>query len=126
MKEKKIRSEIEYTRKGDYYIPNIVVPAPRRTGNVGKYGRIRERYLKEYRIVEYNIMKINNELKSHLLDIDDICREKIERLVKQMAEQENIDEELKARNQLEWIDKMNNIKARAEEIVIKEVVYEEE
>lgn len=61
-----------------------------------------------------------------MLDIDDICREKIERLVKQMAEQENIDEELKARNQLEWIGKMNNIKARAEEIVIKKVVYEEE
>lgn len=126
MKEKNIRNEIEYTRQGDYYIPNIVVPAQRRTGNVGKYGRIRERYLKEYRIVEYNLMKINNELKSHLLDIDDICREKIERLVKKMAEQENIDEELKARNQLEWIGKMNNIKARAEEIVIKEVVYEEE
>ena len=71
-------------------------------------------------------MKINNELKSHLLDIDDICREKIERLVKKMAEEENIDEELKARNQLEWIGKMNNIKARAEAIVIKEVVYEEE
>ena len=71
-------------------------------------------------------MKIDNGLKSHLLDIDDICREKIERLVKKMAEEENIDEELKARNQLEWIGKMNNIKARAEAIVIKEVVYEEE
>ena len=68
-----------------------MVPAPRRTGNIGKYGRMRERYLKEYWIVEYNLMKINNELKSHLLDIDDICREKIERLVKQMWEQENID-----------------------------------
>lgn len=126
MKEKNIRNEIEYTRKGDYYIPNIVVPSPKRTENIGKYGRMRERYLKEYRILEYILMKINNELKSHLLDIDDICKEKIERLVKQMAEQEIIDEELKARNQLEWIGKMNNIKARAEEIVIKEVVYEEE
>ena len=119
------KTGIEYIIQGDYYIPNIVAPIPRRTGNIGKYGRMRERYLKEYRGVEYILMRVNNELRSHLLDIDDICKERIEKLVKQMAEQENVDEELKARNQLEWVQQMNNIRNRAEEIVIKEVVYEE-
>ena len=119
------RTGIEYIRQGDYYIPNIVAPTPRRTGNIGKYGRMRERYLKENRGVEYILMRVNNELRSHLLDIDDICKERIEKLVKQMAEQEKVDEKLKARNQLEWVQQMNNIRNRAEEIVMKEVVYEE-
>lgn len=119
------KTGIEYIKQGDYYIPNIVVPTPRRTGNIGKYGRMREKYLKEHRGVEYTLMKVNNELRSHLLDIDDICKERIEKLVKQMAEQEKVNEELKARNQLEWVQQMNNIRNRAEEIVMKEVVYEE-
>ena len=119
------RTGIEYTKQGDYYIPNIVATTPIRTGNIGKYGRMRERYLKENREVEYTLMRVNNELRSHLLDIDDICKERIERLVKQMAEQEKVNEKLKARNQIEWVQQMNNILNRAEEIVIKEVVYEE-
>ena len=125
MKEKNIRNEIEYTKQGDYYIPNITVPKPRRTGNVGKYGRMRERYLKEYKKPQYILMRVNNELISHLLDIDDICRERVDLLVKQIAEKENVNEELKANNQMEWVRQMNNIKNRVEEIVIKEVVYEE-
>ena len=119
------RTGIEYIRQEDYYIPNIVAPMPRITGNIGKYGRMRERYLKEHRGVEYILMRVNNEIRSYLLDIDDICKERIETLVKQIAEQENVDEELKTRNQLEWVQQMNNIRNRAEEIVVKEVVYEE-
>ena len=69
-------------------------------------------------------MLINNELTSHLLDIDDICRERIDMLVKQMAEKENVNEELKANNQIKWVQMMNNIKNRAEEIVINEIIYQ--
>ena len=119
------RTGIEYTKQGDYYIPNIVAPMPRRTGNIGKYGRMRERYIKENKRVEYTLMLVNNELRSHLLDIDDICKDRIEKLVIQMAQQGNVDESLKARNELEWVQQMNSIRNRAEEIVIKEVVYEE-
>ena len=117
------RTGIEYNLVNGYYIPNIVLPKPRRTGNVGKYGRMRARYLKENKKAEYSIMLIDNELTSHLLDIDDICREKIDILVKQFAEKENVNEELKAKNQMEWVARMNNILNRVEEIVLNEYVY---
>lgn len=118
------RTGIEYNLVNDYYIPNIVMSKPRRTGNVGKYGRMRARYLRENKKVEYSIMLINNELTSHLLNIDDICRERIDILVKQMAEKENVNEELKANNQIKWGQMMNNIKNRVEEIVINEIIYQ--
>ena len=117
------RTGIEYNLVNDYYIPNLVIPKPKRTGNVGKYGRMRARYLKENKKAEYSIMLIDNELTSHLLDIDDICRERVDLLVKQTAEKENVNEELKAKNQLEWVARMNNIKNRVEEIIINEIIY---
>ena len=98
------------------------MPKPRRTGNVGKYGRMRARYLKENKKVEYSLMLIENKLTSHLLDIDDICRERVDLLVKQFAEKENVNEELKAKNQLEWVARMNNILNRVEEIIINEII----
>ena len=116
------RTNIEYRLVGDYYIPNIVLPKPRRTGTVGKYGRMRARYLRENKKAEYSIMLIENELTSHLLDIDDICRERIDMLVKQIAEKENVNEELKAENQMEWVTRMNNILNRVEEIIINEII----
>ena len=118
------RTGIEYNLVNGYYIPNIVLPKPRRTENVGKYGRMRARYLRENKKAEYSIMLINNELTSHLLDIDDICRERINMLVKQMAEKENVNEELKANNQIKCVQMMNNIKNRVEEIVINEIIYQ--
>ena len=117
------RTGIEYNLVNGYYIPNIVLPKPRRTGNVGKYGRMRARYLRENKKAEYSIMLINNELTSHLLDIDDICRERIDMLVKKIAEKENVNEELKAKNQIKWVQMMNNILNRVEEIVINEIIY---
>ena len=117
------RTGIEYRLVGDYYLPNIVLPKPRRIGNVGKYGRLRERYLKENQKVKYMLMRVNNELISHLLDIDDICRERVEKLVKEMAKAENVNEELKATNQMDWVQKMNNIKNRVEEIIFNEIIY---
>ena len=118
------RTGIEYNLVNGYYIPNIVMPKPRRAGHVGKYGRMRARYLKEHKKAEYSIMLIENELTSHLLDIDDICRERVDLLIKQIAERENVNEELKAKNQLEWVKAMNNIKNRVEEIVTNEIIYQ--
>lgn len=114
---------IEYTKVGDFYLPNIALPKPRRTGNIGKYGRLRLQYLEEHHKAECMLMRINNELISHLLDIEDECRLRVESLVEQMAKKENVTEELKANNQLEWIQKMNNIKNRAEEIAYNEIIY---
>ncbi len=118
------RTGIGYNLVNDYYIPNLVMPKPRRTGTVGKYGRMRARYLRENKKAEYSIMLIENELTSHLLDIDDICRERIDMLVKQIAEKENVNEELKAENQMEWVTRMNNILNRVEEIIIDEIIYQ--
>ena len=114
---------IEYTKVGDFYLPNIALPKPRRTGNIGKYGRLRLQYLEEHHKAECMLMRINNELTSHLLDIEDECRTIVENLIEQMAKKENITEELKAHNQLEWVQKMNNIKNRAEEIAYNEIIY---
>ena len=126
LKEKIIdeRTGIEYRLVGDYYIPNIAIPKPRRTGNIGKYGRLKLNYMKKYKIPEYTEMLFSNELKSYLLDIEDEFKEKLDILIKQMAEKENVNEELKANNQMEWVQKMNNIKSRAEEFILNEVIYE--
>ena len=117
------KAGIEYIRQGDYYIPKITIPRARRTGNIGKYGRLKLNYMKKYKIAEYTEMLLNNELKSYLLDIEDECKDKLELLIKQMAEKENVTEELKSNNQLEWVQRMNNIKNRAEEIVLSEIIY---
>ena len=117
------KTKIEYVRVGDYYIPNLTLPKPRRTGNIGKYGRLKLNYMKKHNIPECTEMLLNNELNSYLLDIEDECKNKIEILIKQMAENQDITEELKANNQLEWVGKMNSIKQSAEEIVLNELIY---
>lgn len=117
------KTKIEYIRVGDYYIPNLTLPKPRRTGNIGKYGRLKLNYMKKHNIPEYTEMLLNNELNSYLLDIEDECKNKIEILIKQIAESENVTEELKANNQLEWVGKINSIKQSAEEIVLNELIY---
>lgn len=126
MENKELRKNkygIEYTKVGDFYLPNITLPKPRRTGNIGKYGRLRLQYLEEHHKAECMLMRINNELTSHLLDVEDECRARVRSLVEQMAKKENVTEELKANNQLEWVQKMNSIKSRADEIILNEVIY---
>ena len=126
MENKELRKNkygIEYTKVGDFYLPNIALPKPRRTGNIGKYGRLRLQYLEEHHKAECMLMRINNELTSHLLDIEDECRTRVKSLVEQMAKKENVTEELKANNQLEWVQKMNNIKNIAEEIAYNEIIF---
>ena len=117
------RTGIEYRLVGDYYLPNIALPKSRRTGNIGKYGRLRLKYLEEHHRAEVMLMRVNNELTSYLLDIEDECKSRVGQLVKQMAEKENITEELKANNQMLWVQSMNNIKNRAEEIAYNEIIY---
>ena len=118
------KTGIEYRLVGDYYIPNITIPKARRTGNIGKYGRLKLNYMKKHKIPEYTEMLLSNELKSYLLDIEDECKENLDILIKEMAEKESITEELKANNQLKWVARMNNIKNRAEAIVLNEVIYQ--
>lgn len=113
---------IEYRLVGGYYIPNLILPSKQNV-KLGKYGRMRARYLKEQRKAEYSIMLIENTLQDHLIEIDKTANERFNLLMKQFAKKENITEELKATNQLEWVGKMNAIKNAVEEIILKELIY---
>jgi len=115
--------KIEYTKVGDYYLPNLVAPENMKNFKIGKYGKLRLNYLKENKRAEYTILLMDNKLQKHLMDIDKTANERFDLLMKQFAEKENITEELKATNQMEWVCRMNNIKNRTEEIILKELIY---
>lgn len=112
--------KIEYTKVGDYYLPNLVAPENIKNFEIGK---LRLRYLKEHKKAEYTILLMDNELQKHLMEVDKIATERFELLMKQFAEKENITEELKVKDQLKWVGLMNNIKHSAEEIILKELIY---
>ena len=117
------KTGIEYIRKDDYYYPNLIDSASVKSNELVKYGKLRLKYLLEHKKVEYTILWTENKLRSHLLDIDKTANERFNLLMKQLAEKENINEELKANNQLEWVRAMNNIKNRVEEIIFRELIY---
>lgn len=114
--------KIDYRKCGDYYIPNLVIS---NTNNfkLGKYGKIRLNYLKAQKKAEYTILLIEDKLSEHLQEIDETATNRYQLLMKQFAEQENVTEELKTTNQLEWVAKMNSIKNRVEEIIFSELIY---
>ena len=112
--------EITYTKHGDYY-PDLALP-PQPTGNIGRFGRIRKRYLKEHQPDTFALMLMENTLTQHLIDIDRQANEQIDFITSRLARAEGVTEDLKARDQLEWIRRMNSCRARAEEQVIREIV----
>ena len=109
-----------YTQVGDFLLPELAVEECK---PAGKYGRMRKRYLKEHRPILFNTMLLSGKLYQHLSEIDCACKERIELLTRQMAQQECATEVLKAADQMEWIRRMNSIYNRAEEIVLNELVY---
>ena len=114
-----------YRQVGDHFIPNLVLPDD---GNyqIGKYGRLRRTYLKEeHRKILYTNYVMEGTLFKHLSEIDQACNERMEIIVSAMAKQEGVTEALKAIDQMEWVRRMNNIRNRAEEIILHELVYEE-
>lgn len=115
--------EISYTKLCDYNLPNLVDSARVNLNELGKYGRMRLRYLKQYNNAEYTILWLSNSLREHLIDIDKTANERFKLLMKKFKEQENITEELKEKNQLEWVKKMNSAKNRVEEIIFKELIF---
>ena len=99
--------KIEYTKVGNYYLPNLVAPENMKNFELGKYGKLRLRYLKEHKKAEYTILLMDNKLQKHLMDVDKIATERFELLMKQYAEKENITEELKEKDQLKWVGLMS-------------------
>ena len=114
--------KITYHKEGDYLIPNLYSPKQPK-GNIGKYGHLRLEYLKNFKKDLYTELLLNGTLKQHLIEIDESTTDKVNLLIKQFAEVEHIDENLKEYHQMEWIQAMNNIKNRAEEIVFNEILY---
>ena len=111
-----------YRQVGDYFIPNITLPDDGEY-QIGKYGRMRRSYLKEYRKILYNNYVLEGTLFKHLAEIDQDCNERIENIVSAMAKQEGVTEALKAADQIKWVRRMKSIRNRAEEIVLHELVY---
>jgi hypothetical protein len=114
--------ELTYIKCGDYYIPNLIADTEPE-GKIRKYGLMRKRYLKEYHSGVYTAMLMSGRLKEHLLLIQEQAEQRFDLLVEQMAKQEDVTEQLKAENQMLWVQRMNNIRERAEEIVRNEIIY---
>ena len=106
---------------GDYYLPDLALNEEEPI--YGKYGMLRKQFLKEHRSAKYQYLLLTGKLTEHLNQIDQEARDRVEMLMEQMAEKQGVTEELKLRNQMKWVGLMNNIKTRAEEIVLKNLVY---
>lgn len=116
------RIKLEYIKAGDYLVPNLI-PNQEPTEPLTKYGILRRDYLKEEKEGRYTSMLFKGELQEHCLSIQKQAQDRLIVIVDQMAKAEGVDEKLKAEDQMTWVRRMNNIKARAEEIILTEIVY---
>ena len=112
---------LSYRLHEDYYLPDLAVNEEEPT--YGKYGMLRKQFLKEHRPARYQYLLMTGELMAHLNRVDQEARELVEILMKQMKEKQEVTEQLKMQDQMKWVGIMNNIKACAEEIVLKEIIY---
>ena len=113
---------IEYHLEGDYYIPSLIMPKQEKI-NLNKYGRMRLKYLKDHKKAEYSIMLMDGTLNSHLKEIQETATERVEQIIKQLKEKNNLTEDMKDTDMLYWVGTMNSIKAQAEEIILNELIY---
>ena len=113
--------DITYSKRGDYYYPDLTLP-PQPTGDIGRFGRMRKKYLKEHQPDTFALMLMENTLTKHLIELDRQANEQIDLITSQLAQAEGVTEDLKARDQLGWIQAINSCRARAEEQVIREIV----
>ena len=113
--------DITYTKHGDHYYPDLALP-PQPTGDIGRFGRMRKKYLKEHQPDTFSLMLMGNTLTQHLIDIDREAKDQIDLITSQLAQAEGVTEDLKAHDQLGWIQAMNSCRSRAEEQVIREIV----
>ena len=114
--------KLTYTRCGDYYIPNLKL-AEQPDKPMGKYGRMRQRYLKEYRPVLYSSLILTEKLYPHLLEIDEAANERMDILMPQLMKAAGVTEELKAVDQMKWVGLANACRAQAEEIIQSELIF---
>ena len=115
------KNGLSYTLHGDYYLPDLEINEEESI--YGKYGIMRKQFLKGHKSARYQYLVLTGKLTEHLNQVDKEVREKVEMLVEQMAERWGVTEELKMQDQMEWVRRMNNIQATAEEIALKEIIY---
>lgn len=113
--------KMTYTRVGDYYIPNLKVEQEERS--IGKWGRRHRDYLKEYHPIRFNQLVLSGKLWTHLADLNEQAQQRMETLITQLKTAEGITEALKSADPIGWTQRMNNITARAEEIMREELIY---
>ena len=113
-----------YELQGDYYLPYLVV-TPMEKQTIGAWGRKHQQYLKEYRPVLYSKLVLNGRLHSYLVGIDDQARNRLSLLSTHLAKEEGVNEQLKERDQMAWVRAMNNIRNRAEETILDDLIYGE-
>ena len=121
LKERITENGIDYILVGDYYIPDLKLPEENRP--IGRYGRLHREYLKQEHPARYSSLILTGKLWTYLADLNEQAEERLDLIIEQMKAAEGVAEELKARNQLEWVGRINNIRSRAEEIIKSEMIY---
>ena len=122
LKKEIIENGIHYTLHGDYYFPDLELPeVPHQA--IGHFGRMRLNYLRKYRPGLYTRLILSGKLYEHLVEIDQTGRQRMEQIIPQVAQEEGINEKLKAKDQMAWVGRMNSIRQRAEEMIVQELIY---
>ena len=112
---------IQYIRSGDYFISDLELPHESRP--IGKWGRMHREYLREHKPIQYNCLLLSGKLWTYLADLNEQAQDRLERMIDQMKATEGITEALKASDPMTWVQRMNNIRARAEEIIREELIF---
>ncbi len=115
--------KINYIRSGDYFIPDLKLPEEKRP--IGKWGRMHREYLKEHHPIQYTNLVLSCKLWTYLSDLNEQAQERLDQIMQQMKEVEGVTDTLKATDPMAWVQRMNNIRNRAEEIIRKELIYNE-
>ena len=115
---------LHYTLVGDYYIPDLELPDETRL--IGIWGRMHKDYLAQYHPALYNELILSGKLWTYLADLNEQAQDQLNCIISQMKEAEEITEELKSQDQMAWVRAMNSIRSRAEEIILRELIYQED
>ena len=118
------KNELGYLQTGDYFIPDLKLPQENRS--IGKYGRIHRDYLQEHNPIRFDDLVLEGKLWTYLADLNKQAQNRLQLIIRQMQEAESVNEELKENNQMAWVQAMNSIHNRAEELVLHELVYGED
>ena len=116
--------EFNLIRCGDYYIPDICLPEENRS--IGRWGRMHRAYIKEHNPIRFNVLCLSDKLWTYLADLNEQAQSRLELIIEQMKAAEGVTEHMKQHDQMAWVGAMNSIRNRAEEIVLREMIYEED